>query len=104
MARDRSGDGVEGFLRPQCRVRPPSQAGGGRRRLMHEIEAATPRAEAADVLGGLRTALRRLNALLIVLSAVAVGAAGCVLTWEVAGRYFFKIPSDWQDELSIFLL
>ena len=27
-----------------------------------------------------------------------------MLTWEVTGRYFFKIPSDWQDELSIFLL
>jgi TRAP-type C4-dicarboxylate transport system permease small subunit len=46
----------------------------------------------------------RLNALLITASAIAAGLAGCVLTWEVAGRYFFKIPSDWQDELSVFLL
>jgi TRAP-type C4-dicarboxylate transport system permease small subunit len=38
------------------------------------------------------------------LSAIAVGAAGCVLTWEASARYLFKIPSDWQDELSIFLL
>jgi TRAP-type C4-dicarboxylate transport system permease small subunit len=27
-----------------------------------------------------------------------------VLTWEVIGRYFLGIPSDWQDELSTFLL
>ena len=39
-----------------------------------------------------------------VLSALAIAAAGCVLTWEVAGRYFLHIPSDWQDELSAILL
>ena len=33
-----------------------------------------------------------------------LGVAGCVLTWEVIGRYFLSIPSDWQDELSVFLL
>jgi TRAP-type C4-dicarboxylate transport system permease small subunit len=48
--------------------------------------------------------LDRVNAVLIAFSAVAVGAAGCVLTWEVAGRYFFKLPSLWQDELSVLLL
>jgi TRAP-type C4-dicarboxylate transport system permease small subunit len=33
-----------------------------------------------------------------------MGIAACVLTWEATARYLFKIPSDWQDELSIFLL
>ena len=33
-----------------------------------------------------------------------MGVAACVLTWEATARYLFKIPSDWQDELSIFLL
>jgi TRAP-type C4-dicarboxylate transport system permease small subunit len=37
-------------------------------------------------------------------SAVAVGIAACVLTWEATARYLFKIPSDWQDEVSVFLL
>ena len=27
-----------------------------------------------------------------------------MLTWEVSGRYFLGIASDWQDELSTFLL
>lgn len=58
----------------------------------------------AGLLGGLQSLLDRVNAVLVMLSAVAVAAAGCVLTWEVAGRYFFKIPSDWQDELTVFLL
>ena len=38
------------------------------------------------------------------LSALAIAVAGGVLTWEVIGRYFLSIPSDWQDELSTFLL
>jgi TRAP-type C4-dicarboxylate transport system permease small subunit len=45
-----------------------------------------------------------INNLAAVASAIAIGIAGCVLTWEATARYLFKIPSDWQDELSIFLL
>ena len=56
------------------------------------------------VLGGAQSLLDRVNATAAALSAVAAGLAGCVLTWEVIGRYFLKLPSDWQDELSIFLL
>jgi TRAP-type C4-dicarboxylate transport system permease small subunit len=57
-----------------------------------------------DLLGAAHRIIDRLNAILLAASAVAAGVAGCVLTWEVAGRYFFRIPSDWQDELSVFLL
>jgi TRAP-type C4-dicarboxylate transport system permease small subunit len=49
-------------------------------------------------------ALDWVNLVMAVLSALAIGLAGCVLTWEVIGRYFLSIPSDWQDELSVFLL
>jgi len=48
--------------------------------------------------------LGRVNNAAAVVSAVAVGIAGCVLTWEATARYLFKIPSDWQDEVSVFLL
>ena len=48
--------------------------------------------------------LRAVNTVAAVVSGVAIGAAGCVLTWEATARYLFKIPSDWQDEVSIFLL
>ncbi len=48
--------------------------------------------------------LDRLNTLMAFASALAIAAAGLVLTWEVIGRYFLAIPSDWQDELSTFLL
>jgi TRAP-type C4-dicarboxylate transport system permease small subunit len=58
----------------------------------------------ARVLVGAAWALSKLNALAAIVSALAIGAAGCVLTWEATARYFFKIPSDWQDETSILLL
>jgi TRAP-type C4-dicarboxylate transport system permease small subunit len=56
------------------------------------------------VLGLAQRAMDAVNAVMAVLSAIALAAAGCVLTWEVIGRYFLGIASDWQDELSTFLL
>ena len=37
-------------------------------------------------------------------SMIAIVAASCVLTFSVVMRYFLKMPTDWQDEVSIFLL
>jgi len=48
--------------------------------------------------------LGRINTAAAAVSGVAIGVAGCVLTWEATARYLFKIPSDWQDEVSIYLL
>ena len=74
-------------------------------RVPSEFDAAAPAdIPSAGLLGGLQGLLNGLNTVLIAASGIATGGAGLVLTWEVAGRYFFKIPSDWQDELSIFLL
>ncbi len=75
----------------------------------HGIDAASGAIPEADVprrgvLGLAQTALGAVNAIMAVLSAIALAVAGAVLTWEVIGRYFFAIPSDWQDELSTFLL
>ncbi len=75
----------------------------------HGIDAAAGAIPATDVprtgvLGAAQAVLGVVNDVMAVLSAIAIGAAGIVLTWEVAGRYFFSIPSDWQDEMSVFLL
>ncbi len=75
----------------------------------HGIDAASGAIPATDVprrglLGGVQSLLDGLNSVMAVLSALAIAVAGAVLTWEVAGRYFLSIPSDWQDELSTFLL
>ena len=55
-------------------------------------------------LGAAQRGLDVLNQVMGVASALAILGAGLVLTWEVVGRYFLGISSDWQDELSTFLL
>jgi TRAP-type C4-dicarboxylate transport system permease small subunit len=56
------------------------------------------------VLGAVQRILDGINLLMAIGSAIAILIAGVVLTWEVAGRYFLGTASDWQDELSVFLL
>lgn len=58
----------------------------------------------AGVLGAVQAVLDRVNDAMAVLSSIAIATAGAVLTWEVVGRYFLKIASDWQDEFSALLL
>src|SRR5471030_1538196 len=88
----------------QRRVRTVPENGQGRC-LSHPENAATPVYSAArGVLGRAAALLGAVNTLAAVASAIAMGVAACVLTWEATARYLFKIPSDWQDELSIFLL
>ena len=75
----------------------------------HGIDAASGALPPADVprrgvLGSAQSALSLVNGIMAVLAAIAIATAGVVLTWEVAGRYWFSTASDWQDELSVFLL
>jgi TRAP-type C4-dicarboxylate transport system permease small subunit len=56
------------------------------------------------LLGAAALWLGRVNNVAAVVSAIAVGIAACVLTWEATARYLVHIPSDWQDEVSVFLL
>ena len=52
----------------------------------------------------LEGAMRALNRIVMVPCMGAVYAAACILTCSVAACYFFKIPTDWQDEMVVFLL
>ncbi len=69
-----------------------------------ELDLTTIDAPREGLLGAVQSVLNVVNDALAVLSALAITAAGLVLTWEVIGRYFLGIASDWQDELSTFLL
>jgi TRAP-type C4-dicarboxylate transport system permease small subunit len=64
--------------------------------LNEEVPASNP-----TLLERLLTPMNRLASLA---STLAIGLAACILTWEATARYLFKIPSDWQDEVTIFLL
>ena len=56
------------------------------------------------MLKALESLIVALNKLIIFFCTVAIAIAGCILSWEATARYLFKIPSDWQDEVTIFLL
>jgi TRAP-type C4-dicarboxylate transport system permease small subunit len=48
--------------------------------------------------------LDRINRLFAGISMLAMLVAAGILTSSVATRYFFKLPTDWQDEAAVFLL
>lgn len=46
----------------------------------------------------------RINNLIMIFASIAILAAALVLTMSVLTRYFFKVPTDWQDEAAVFLI
>src|SRR6202034_1364636 len=66
------------------------------------IESAPARE--AEVGGLLSRALAHLNGIIVVLASTALVVAGLVLTYSVLSRYFLHLSTDWQDELSVFLI
>lgn len=72
----------------------------------YEIEGkeVPPAPPVAGILGFLLKLQSRLNSAVMVLSMIAILAACFILTGSVFLRYYFKIPTDWQDEMSVFLL
>ena len=62
-----------------------------------EQAAALPRSAADRIIAVV-------NDVVVKVSSVALIAAGLVLTYSVIVRYFLKISTDWQDEMSVFLI
>lgn len=71
-----------------------------------EIEGAVkaPEIPETGILGGINRLMQGLHQVIIFLSSVALLAASLILCSSVFLRYFLKIPTDWQDEMSVFLL
>jgi TRAP-type C4-dicarboxylate transport system permease small subunit len=44
------------------------------------------------------------NGVVVTLSSIALVVASGVLTYSVISRYFLHLSTDWQDELSVFLI
>ena len=66
------------------------------------VETAAGGASVLDVPGaGL---IAWINRVIVILSSIALVLAACVLTYSVIVRYFLKISTDWQDEMSVFLI
>ena len=69
-----------------------------------DLASNRPPPRQSGVVGTAQWLLGWVNGISAVVSAIAIGIAGCVLTWAATARYIFHLASDWQDELSIFLL
>src|SRR5262244_1044325 len=61
-------------------------------------------APAPGAVGSIERALAALNQVIVLISSIALVAASIVLTYSVIVRYFLKFSTDWQDELSVFLI
>jgi TRAP-type C4-dicarboxylate transport system permease small subunit len=65
-----------------------------------ELPAAPPKGAA----GPIERAFAALNWLIVLVSSIALVGAALVLTYSVIVRYFLHISTDWQDEMSVFLI
>lgn len=75
--------------------------------MSHGIEMQTP-ADAARPANAILAVIHRLlglfNRLAVFLSMLALVATSLILTYSVVVRYFFHQPTDWQDDVSVFML
>lgn len=73
--------------------------------MVHTLEAVETSPAPAAVAGGpVGRALTLVNRLIVLLSSIALVIASFVLTYSVTSRYFLHLSTDWQDELSVFLI
>src|SRR3984957_20165356 len=61
-------------------------------------------ASSKDAGGIVESVFAGLNNLIVVVSSIAMVMAALVLTYSVVTRYFLHLSTDWQDELSVFLI
>ena len=64
--------------------------------------------EPVEKIGGLvgaaETTLGLVNKAIMLFASIALIAASLILSYSVVVRYYFKAPTYWQDEASVFLL
>jgi TRAP-type C4-dicarboxylate transport system permease small subunit len=73
--------------------------------MVHTLDAVETSPAPAAVAGGpIGRALAVVNEAIVLLSSIALVIASFVLTYSVASRYFLHFSTDWQDELSVFLI
>jgi TRAP-type C4-dicarboxylate transport system permease small subunit len=66
--------------------------------------AAAPPPPSHPLVAVLDRAMNAVNRWVMVPCMLAVFLAAGILSYSVAARYFFKIPTEWQDETAVFLL
>src|SRR6266446_5132288 len=72
--------------------------------MAHGLDEVETERAAAPPRGAADRILAVVNDVVVKASSAALVAAGFVLTYSVIVRYFLKISTDWQDEMSVFLI
>jgi TRAP-type C4-dicarboxylate transport system permease small subunit len=74
--------------------------------MVHGLDAVetAEKARVTQADGLAARALAAVNRLVVAVSSVALIAASVVLTYSVIVRYFLHFATDWQDEVSVFLI
>ena len=78
--------------------------------MSHAFDAATAAPEAhaeprvPGLLGAIDRALKSVNAVILLLGGLALVCACLVLSYSVVIRYVLHEPTDWQDEMAVFLI
>jgi TRAP-type C4-dicarboxylate transport system permease small subunit len=75
--------------------------------MSHGFELESPKTPAIPdhpAVAGISQLLDRINKVLLALSMCALVLTSFILTYSVVTRYFLKMPTDWQDEASVFML
>jgi len=73
----------------------------------HGVEMTPPAGSTIPdhpVVAALSGVLDRLNKLALYLSMAALMLTAVIMTYSVVARYFFHVPSDWQDDVTVFML
>jgi TRAP-type C4-dicarboxylate transport system permease small subunit len=71
---------------------------------LDDVETATLAVSAPDAASSVDIVFARLNSVIVLFASIALVVAAFILTYSVASRYFFHFSTDWQDELSVFLI
>jgi TRAP-type C4-dicarboxylate transport system permease small subunit len=69
---------------------------------LDSVETASTEVSVADTPAD--RVMAAINRIIVILSSIALVLAACVLTYSVIVRYFLKISTEWQDEVSVFLI
>src|SRR3979409_1485684 len=75
--------------------------------MVHGLDTVGTAIEAVSVKednAGFERFATPVNYVVTIISSIALVIAAFVLTYSVASRYFFHFSTDWQDELSVFLI
>ena len=75
--------------------------------MVHGLDNVGTASEAVSVktdAAGFERYMAPVNYIVTIVASLALVVASFVLTYSVASRYFFHFSTDWQDELSVFLI